>query len=878
MTAAQDEFRRLVWADGDPERPDAPEPTLLPWLAAHTPLDDHAVRLISEAAARCGDLATAPGWPVVSDATAELLAERAVASAYLPPAGFDPADPASLDRLSLTEIAYLFPRLSPAVRAAGADLAVSAVRNARRREPWYVSALCARIAPFLASRDRNRLLAVAEGLPRSWTRRLDGTIRRQALWSSAREEIAASHPATARLDEIAARLPAAPLAALCLRAIEAIHQRASTGPVTDAAVAWPVTDAAPIQAVPLEDSPPSRTTRPRLTPDRLPGVWLEDTAAEAPARWVSTGIADVATPGIPVDPTTSLAPDTAYVFWLQVGEPVDGAIPVEEPRSLVMPPDAGPGSLLTVAVFGYPGGLRPRAGADVGSLVLREDGTLAVHRQPDGRPATGSRLYFPVRTGAGAGDQRLRCNIYCNGTLLQSRVVTVSTAPGGPARWSSVLDYAVETRLGADRLSRMPATTLSVFVNDNGGGTHGFRFLSGTDNLKGDVVLGDELQGLVDGARRALRRTSWGDEHPMRGDTVFRYHDKVPADFDRDLIRLAVRGCLLWTKLAGEVAETIGADSPDEAPIRWLRDRMRRPGIVEMASKVTSRLVVPAALFYDHPLDQGADGLRLCPDAARAIAHRADLASEPCFLGDCPHYDDRTVVCPAGFWGFRHEIGLPQSVLPATQGLSNPLVSHSHEIDCGPRPRCLVPISTEFDGDHVNWVKNLGDHDSKVLRDRGEALVALESDRPPTHLIYFFGHGAIVDGQPVLLVGPPTANGIGYPQISDGGMWWPQGRPLVFLNGCRTAATEPRYAMSFVEAFVRRARASGLVGTEIETYDSLAVEFGRAVLDRFVTRRLSLAAAIRGARLQLLSRGNPLGLIYVPYASPHLRLVGTPAG
>ena len=37
-----------------------------------------------------------------------------------------------------------------------------------------------------------------------------------------------------------------------------------------------------------------------------------------------------------------------------------------------------------------------------------------------------------------------------------------------------------------------------------------------------------------------------------------------------------------------------------------------------------------------------------------------DLLGEPCFQGNCPNREGHvTVVCPSGFWGFRHDIGMP---------------------------------------------------------------------------------------------------------------------------------------------------------------------------------------------------------------------------
>ena len=49
-----------------------------------------------------------------------------------------------------------------------------------------------------------------------------------------------------------------------------------------------------------------------------------------------------------------------------------------------------------------------------------------------------------------------------------------------------------------------------MLLNDNGDGTHGFRFL-GEQNLKGDVSIDAmKLQDLAERARRTYRHPGWG--------------------------------------------------------------------------------------------------------------------------------------------------------------------------------------------------------------------------------------------------------------------------------------------------------------------------------------------------------------------------------
>ena len=101
---------------------------------------------------------------------------------------------------------------------------------------------------------------------------------------------------------------------------------------------------------------------------------------------------------------------------------------------------------------------------------------------------------------------------------------------------------------------------------------------------------------------------------------------------------------------------------------------------------------------------------------------------------------------------------------------------------------------------------------------------------------------------------------------------WDEPRPLVFLNGCHTTGLEPELALEFVSALVRRSRAAGVVGTEITVFEPLARAFAEDCLRRFLAGD-PFGWAVRNARLELLKAGNPLGLVYLPYALPSLKLV-----
>ena len=78
-------------------------------------------------------------------------------------------------------------------------------------------------------------------------------------------------------------------------------------------------------------------------------------------------------------------------------------------------------------------------------------------------------------------------------------------------------------------------------------------------------------------------------------------------------------------------------------------------------------------------------------------------------------------------------------------------------------------------------------------------------------------------------------------------------------------------ALKFVQVLTGMARASGVIGTEITVFESLAHRFAQAFLDSFAAGA-DLATAIRSARLQLLAQFDPMGLAYIPFGLATLRI------
>lgn len=619
--------------------------------------------------------------------------------------------------------------------------------------------------------------------------------------------------------------------------------------------------------------------RPRMEDDEEALLTADDDDIALPVdeelveeRVVSTGFAADASPADPLEPDFPLATDAPYWFWLEVGEPVAGSIEIT-PTDL--PAEAVPaGALLQVALFGFPGEIEITPAADVGELQLLGRNTVRVVRQPaEDVPASAEmlekRLFFPIRTPAGEGVYRLRCNIYYGRMLIQSRLVRArarrQSRPEHGALQSTV-DFTLTHSLEPAGLAHFAPHRLSLIMNDSGRDTHGFHFF-GADNFKNSAFIdGQGLQHLIDIARGSLRKATWGSEADWSGE-AYRY-DTSP-DLGRlavDLLDLARKGYDLYDAIINDLAGSSGAADT-------LAELMRTPGVIQIALVHSARHYVPAALIYDHPLDTDVGDYSLCPTFKDAFQGAQSLEDCACFQGECPSRGDDTVVCPSGFWGFRHALGLPLSI--------NAAPDLTPEIPYRENPRFAVCVWAGPDftqrADHEAALQALppGLSWSHAV-DRGTVFTLLLTAAP--HVVYFYCHGGVkANGTPYIQVGSPAQRGlITRSNIRSKGIRWgvPAGspRPLVFINGCHTTALEPETALDFVGAFVENAAASGVMGTEITVFEPLACAFGEEFMRRLLAGS-PVGEAVRGARLALLKAGNPLGLAYVPFATADLKLV-----
>ena len=69
-----------------------------------------------------------------------------------------------------------------------------------------------------------------------------------------------------------------------------------------------------------------------------------------------------------------------------------------------------------------------------------------------------------------------------------------------------------------------------------------------------------------------------------------------------------------------------------------------------------------------------------------------------------------------------------------------------------------------------------------------------------------------------------------------------------------------------------RLGASGVIGTEITVFETLAGPFALAFWRHALSGTIGVGEAIRRARLELLQAGNPLGLVYTPFVFAGTRI------
>ena len=599
-------------------------------------------------------------------------------------------------------------------------------------------------------------------------------------------------------------------------------------------------------------------------------------APQRAERVMNYGFAPISHPDSSIPKTKSLQLNRPCVYWVELGPPMHTSLN-EDPVPITPGVEPPAGTRFDVAVFAAGGGIQlsPKQRERRGTFVLEKNGTAKVERHASdlgvGEGARDRRLYFlltPVREGT----VEMRCNIYCRGNLLQSHRVhaLVENSPRDHPEPTQrrVMDYCVSPSLAAEHVVGLEPQKLSIMLNESADGSHRFMFYGPGPDKEPEFqsecdISGTELRDVVLSGREALRRVSWGADGLWDGNTHEYKYDAEDPEFARcnaDIIELAKVGSDMWVDLKNRLAgDVLAAD--------LLTEKMKQPGAVEVALKARPERLFPGNLLYDRPIDTGAAALTICAEYRKAP--KGALRESRCFRGECPTYGDDTVVCPSGFWGFRHSLGLP---VPTGKNRDAARVIKVPRVPNGAVFTVLLSVAEDLTSDgHVEDIKKLSDAEQfRALNDRQKSFDRMKEGKQ--HLVYFYGHGGIESGRkPYLQVGADTDR-ITKGNLVNKRVRWTDPRPLVFLNGCRTGAVDPETAYTLVSGFVEDCAAAGVIGTEITIFEPLAREFALECFEHFFNRQSTIGEAVRRSRLKLLEDGNPLGLVYVPYVHGGLKV------
>jgi hypothetical protein len=473
------------------------------------------------------------------------------------------------------------------------------------------------------------------------------------------------------------------------------------------------------------------------------------------------------------------------------------------------------------------------------------------------------RLRFVIGLPFGSARVRARLSYIYRDAIVQSQRLDLLALPNQDGaldlHLKAFTDFTLSERLDSGLAEIAPRPRVSVLVNSNSDLKHEVTIRSPSrpdgEAPSAAFQLNDRAVGnIVKDLRRELGR---------RAPTEFA---RRPADLIGDLQRLAPFGWSLYQQLEAGARRMIADADPD--------------AVVQVAMPKGSGFTIPWNLVYDIYLDSEArpEEIPVCPLVEELGDGTAAIDSD---TRRCPHAEqvphNENLLCPFGFWGYRHSFEL----LTSTR-------SPKSELEIGEEPR-LVIAQTRQNVDK----KRLAAHVENLratfqalspgtvvneAQTKQEVRRELSSDLP---FVYFLCHGTKSGSGPTALgvgVNETIAPGDfeGWVEVvfrEDRHQMWTSPRPLVFINACESLAIDPDDLVGYLTAFIGTAQAVGVIGTETRVAQSLAMEVGERFFDRLLRPGASVDDALRRVKLDSLRASNLIGLVYTPYCFADLHVV-----
>lgn len=562
-----------------------------------------------------------------------------------------------------------------------------------------------------------------------------------------------------------------------------------------------------------------------------------------------------ATPSGPVASTAPLVADRSYDLNIQIG--------LRRPESVA------------VDVTGFPDeALQPfqsEEGVELQVVVYSHQLTVDSSEHPlllPPPPADSPLLSIALRTPSTAGTVTARVCVYFRRQLLQSQRVTATVAESAEAPGTNRAETDFVLSGSLRDLEALGHRTVNILTNDDDDGGHTLAVVGG-EAPRSFPLTDAEMRGKAGAARRALQHvcSTVRNGRPHR----YRFEPDNAGQPDRlleDLRELARLGYTLFTDLVTD---------HDRAYADELRTAVRVPTTIQVAITRSATYVFPWALVYDHRLVPHPRNV-LCEkflETARAGEPAGWVDDHACFTTGCPNADDANVICPSGFWGFRHIIEQPLGARPkARDGVPGARrVAGSQDaprtIVSPGQVELLMAVSEELRGmpGHRAAVEALPDYSTDVRSDLFE--IGAQLQRTDLQFVYFYCHGGREDLDVWLSVG--RADRLYPSNMEAWDIRWASVHPLVFMNGCETVGVTPDDLLTFLKTLAW-CRAAGVVGVEITIPELLAQRFAGDFLAEFAAGT-PVGEVVRTGRRRLLEELNPLGLAYTPYCVADLRLV-----
>ncbi len=488
--------------------------------------------------------------------------------------------------------------------------------------------------------------------------------------------------------------------------------------------------------------------------------------------------------------------------------------------------------------------------------IERSSKSLTLPRPPE----ESKTVTFNIITPENDCIAKLRVCFYYKQNLIQSLVVrAVIGIPKTKLVGNlAVVDYSLSGNL--TNIENLQSRKLNIAINKNHNGTHSF-YIKGKE-LKRQFDFGEgELKNTIKKAREKLQ-VICGTK--SSGYKYNKNNQGSEKKFLKDLTSLAYLGYKLYSKIV------LGEDWAFEDKLNQALKNSEAS--IQIASTKSAKFVFPWALVYDKPLLQGDN--EICQYFLSDLKNGNSpdfLNKQTCITNGCPNHDQANIICPSGFWGFKHTIEQPLSQEENIFGTE--FFPPNIVVRGGGKINFMMGISQELldAAVHKSEIDSLGNLNLDFLDTKQSIGLGLQ--RKDLHLIYFYCHGGRKGSEVWLGLG--KKNELIIP--SDLIAWrvrWPQEHPLVFINGCHTTDVTPDDFVS-LNNILARSQAAGIIGTEITIPEILARHFATGFYDHFLNGN-NLGVSIRRQRLAMLQNYNLLGLAYTPYCSAELKIIHKP--